>query len=156
MKKTPTLLTILFLIGCATLSPISGGVLKQNGTYILNESKDVQIEIVRSGLGTQLGRVEVILKNNSSEPIQIDYMQTVIMTDTGEQVTALGPEEAAASISIEASDVMREGIGKVMLQPRGFISGAFFFKPPSQPFRMLTFKFKGIQGSPELSLGTGG
>jgi len=113
----------------------------------------VQIEILRVGVGTQLARIEVILRNVSMLPVDIDHAKTIIVTDRGEQIQPLMPEQAASSISADAfsttilgvskaqasassssGEVMRNGIGKATIQPQVFIQGAFFFKPPDQQY----------------------
>jgi len=169
MRSTLTIVSTLLISACVSLTPMSGGVQRSNGHYMVQESGPVQIEIVRVGVGTQLARVEVILRNMTNLAVKIDYSKTVIITDTGEQIRPLMPEQAASSISVDAfstamlgankaqasasssgGEVMRNGIGKVIIQPKVFIQGAFFFKPPDQPYNYLTFVFEGIPGSPEV------
>jgi hypothetical protein len=61
----------------------------------------VQIEIVRIGIGTQLARVEVILRNITDSAVEIDHVKTVITADTGEQMRPLMPEQTASSLSVD-------------------------------------------------------
>lgn len=167
MRRTAILLSFVLLTGCATyLRPISGGVELTDGKYLINGSEKVQIKIVRAGIDSQLGWIHVLLENTSREPVEIDYTQTIITTHSGEQLQPLGPREAASSIKVVSGgkagsrsalqsirrNVMRNGIGKVMIQPGMFIEGSFFFEPPLQIYYKLTFKFNGIPGSPQLIL----
>lgn len=165
------MLLLILLIGCATLKPISGGVTQPDGKFLIDTGV-VQITITRAAVGTQLGRLEVILKNISDSPIEVDYLQSIITTDSGEQLQPLGPEQATASISTDAfsvglvgsnkahsatdsarGEVSRVGIGKFVIQQGGFVKGAFFFRPPLTPYKFMTFQFNGIHGSPKVSLG---
>ena len=148
--------------GCVTLKPISGGIFLPNGKYIINEQGNIQLEFLRAGVGTQLGQVEIIIRNISSEALEIDYTKTIILADSGEQLEALDPKTASTSISASqemaqsmAGDIIRNGIGKATIQPKGFIKGSFYFQVPSQPYNHLHFTFKGIPDSPELIIGSG-
>ena len=169
MRKIAILIALFLLTGCTELNLISGGSLLQNGNYLVNGGNPIQIEIKRIGVGTQLGRMEVIVKNTSAEAIEFDCTQTIISTDRGEQIQAVSPDNAAEAISSDAfsqamlgtsksihaaessrGEIRREGIGKVLIQPNGFIEGALFFIPPKQDYSRLIFTFKDIQGAPQV------
>jgi len=176
IKYILILCSIFLFIGCAELKPISGGIERPDGLYVLEGTESIQVEIKRMAIGTQIGRVEVIVRNLSDSPIEIDHAKTIITSDSGEQLVPLDPDQAASSISTDAfstailgpikaqstlqgaaGEVRRTGIGKVMIQPKMFIEGVFFFKPPLNrtTAKTIKFKFNGIPGTPEVSFQTG-
>src|SRR5574341_1589793 len=168
-------LCALVITGCVSLAPVAGGVARQDGIYLLQEAGPVQIEITRVGVGTQLGRVEVVLHNLTELPIEIDHTKTVIVTNSGEQLAALAPDQAATSLSTDPvsvavlgagraqgatrsseGEVMRNGLGRLTIEGRSFVKGAFFFLPPATPYESLTFTFRGIPGEPKVVFAASG
>ena len=167
LRRTAILISFVLLTGCAThLRPVSGGFEGPDGNYLINGSEKVQIKIIRAGIDSQLGWIYVVLENTSREPVEIDYTQTIITTHSGERLQPFGPIKAASSIKAFSGAkpgsrsalqstrryVMKNGIGKLTIQPGELIEGAFFFEPPSQIYYKLIFKFNGIPGSPQLTL----
>lgn len=176
MKKAVTILILYLFSGCSFylggLYPVSGVTRSSDRAYIIDQPGPVRIEIAHVGVGTQLGRIYAVIRNSSSEPIEIDHSKTVIVTDLGEQVSPLLPEQAADAISTSVmsetilgsrraessmisskGEVSRGGIGKTIIQPGAFVKGSLFFLPPKEKMETITFRLVGIPGSPEFTFG---
>lgn len=155
------------------LAPVAGGVEHPSGIYLVQEAGPVQIEITRAAISDAFGLVEVVLRNVTDSPVEIDHVKTVITTDSGEQVSALTPDQAATAFAdaLNAVDrhknpmlqadlerhgrrlvgeVRKEALGQLTIESRSFVRGKFYFRPPTSDYKSLKVTFRGIPGEPRV------
>ena len=143
---------MLFLTGCTAFKPVSGGVEQSDGSFLL-DSDGVQVTVFEGGTSPKFGCVEIDIRNNSDSPAEIDYMQSVITTDSGEQIQALTPDDvrALAPVLGKSNEISETAIVKSTIQSNESIKGNILFKTPANPYETINFQFVGFPGSPNVS-----
>jgi len=144
---------MMFSVGCTTLSPISGGVKQSDGTFLL-DSDAVEVAISRGGAGKKFGCMGVAIRNISDSSVEVDYTQSIITTDTGEELKALTPEQVhtLAPKYTNAEKIAQTAIVKSVIQPNESIKGDLFFSTPTNSYEIISFQFNGMPGSPSVSM----